>query len=393
MPDRAELETRVATLQSAIARAGLDGALILQRADLVYYAGAILQGALALPARGEARLFLWRGLGRLGETSPFEPVVLRGFTQLPAALGESPCGSWRRIGLEEDVLPVSTLRNLSLAAWSHAEFRDVSLLIRQQRSVKSETELTWVRDAGRALVTGFRAIPSIAREGMAEYELCAQMQVVMRRAGDQAGVRVRAFDGEAPGVVAYGPSAAVDIVFDGPLGHPGRSPYSPMGSGDRPLGRDCPLIVDVVAGVHGYTADMTRTYALGRLDKRFVEAHDFCVQVIEELARRMVPGAIPEELYLWAVAEADKAGFSDNFMNRGRNKVRFLGHGVGLELDELPVLAKRFTDPLRENMVVAIEPKIVFEDGAVGVEDTVIVKDYGAEVVTAFERPLIQIGG
>ncbi|MBN2433175.1 MAG: aminopeptidase P family protein [Acidobacteria bacterium] len=387
---RRELEERMGRLQAALRAQGLDGAVILQRADLIYYTDSVFQGALIVPAEGTAGLFVWRGEGLLSPLCPLAPTVVRGMGKLPAELAETEWRDWHRIGFEEDVLPVALWKHVG-AVWPAGERADVSPLIRSQRQVKSDSELVRVRRSGRALSEGFNALRRLLREGRREFEVQMEMEMVLRRAGDQAGGRSRAFNSEARGVVACGSAAAVETAFDGPIGQPGRNPLAPFGAGGGEIRPNTPVIVDVTAGIDGYLTDMTRTFYLGKLDKRFREAHAFCVHVLEEMTRRLVPGAVPEELYLWAVEQAEAAGWAEHFMNRGRNKVRFLAHGIGLELDELPVLARRFCDPLQENMVIAVEPKVVFEDGGVGVEDTLIVKPGGAEIVTPMERGLIRL--
>ncbi len=389
---REELQRRIDGLREAVLGAGLDGALVLQRADLIYYTGAVFQGALAVPAEGDPVLFTWRGQGRIGESCPVEPRPVKGFGKLHEGLLEAGIGAWKRVGLEEDTVPISMYKRLQAKVWPEAMFQDISPAIRAQRSVKSEAELVYTRRSAKALVAGFQALKKILREGIPEYEAQALMDVVMRREGDQAGGRTRGFNAEARGVIAYGASAAEHAAFDGPIGQPGRNPLAPMGAGTAQVGRGLPIIADHTCGVMGYMSDMTRTYAVGELEGRFTEAHDFCVQLHKEVLRKMVPGALPSELYLWALEEAERAGYGDVFMNQGPNRVRFLGHGVGIELDEWPVLAKPFTAPLQENMVVAVEPKIIYGDGGVGVEDTVVVTPGGAEVLTEMEYEIIPVG-
>ncbi len=387
----AELTARAENLQRAISDRGLDGALLLQRADLIYYTGSVFQGALLLPVTGETRLFVWRGQGRVGLECPWPLTPVKGLGHLAGVLRESAPPGWRRIGFEEDTVPVGWWRLLGPGIWPQAETVDIGPLIRSQRSVKSAAELDRVRRSGKALTAGFEALPDLIRAGLPEYEIQARMDVVMRQAGDQAGGRIRGFNAEARGVVACGASAAADIAFDGPIAQPGRNPLAPMGSGSAPIVPGRPIIVDHTAGVDGYMTDMTRTFHLGRLEERFIEAHALCVGILEETLREMVPGAVPSDLYDRAVARAEAAGFGVVFMNRGPNRVRFLGHGVGLEMDEWPVLARPFTDPLQEGQVLAVEPKCIFDDGGVGVEETVIVRPGGAEVVTPMERGLIRL--
>ncbi|MDP8207226.1 MAG: Xaa-Pro peptidase family protein [Candidatus Electryonea clarkiae] len=386
-----DIKERIQKLQDFLCDTGLDGSLIIQRADLLYYTGISFQGALVVPAKGDSRIYVWRGYGKFDDNFPIEYHNVLGLSGLTTSLSESEFAKWTEIGLEEDVLPVAIFKRLFLKTWSVGNFHDISTQIRNQRSVKSEIELKWIRASGKTLVKGFEALPGIICEGMPEYEIQAQMDVILRREGDQSYVRARAFNSEAIGVVAFGASGAGDNALDGPICQPGRSSFAQMGGGDRVVKPDFPLAVDVTTAVNGYTTDMTRCYSLGKLDSRFTDAHNFCVKLIEDIFAKMIPGAIPEEIYFWALNEAKTAGYEDVFMNSGYNKVRFLGHGIGIELDEWPVLAKRFTEPMKEGMVVAIEPKIIFQDGTVGVEDTVIVKEGGAEVVTGMKREIIQL--
>lgn len=388
---RDELTGRIERLQRTLGEQGLDGAVILQRADLIYYTGAAYHGALVVPASGEVSLYSWRGMGRIGDSCPVEPQPVKGFGKLHEGLLEAGCGDWKRVGLEEDVLPTSMYRRLMAKVWSGADTQDVSMAIRSQRAVKSAAELEQSREAARVLTAGFESLREHIREGVPEFEVQSQMDLVMRRAGDQAAGRTRGFNAEARGVVASGASAAVDTAFDGPIGQPGRNPLAPMGAGNAPVRAGVPVIVDHTSGVNGYMSDMTRTFSVGEVEARFREAHDLCVEIHQGALRRMVPGALPSEIYLWAVEQAEKAGFGEVFMNRGPNKVRFLGHGVGIEMDELPILARPFTDPLQENMVVAVEPKCIFEDGGVGVEDTVVVTPTGAEPLTTMEYGIIRV--
>jgi Xaa-Pro aminopeptidase len=387
-----EIRRRMEELQAVLRERGIDGALLLQRSDMIYYTGAVFQGAVALPARGYASLFAWRGCERLGDWIPATIGEIKGPGRLTEALGSKGIQEWKTVGFEEDVVPVALWRSLTSKVWPHGTYRDIAADIRRQRSVKSEAELQMVRRSGQILAGGFEALRTLIAPGEPSNVIQAEMAVVLRRLGDQHTHRARGFNAEAGGIVGSGADPSVPITFEGPLGQPGVTPLAPNGAGAAPILDHGPIIVDQTAGFHGYQTDMTRTFRTGPVAERFQEAHAFCVGLHEGLLRRMKPGEIPSEIYLWALDQAARSGYADTFMNRGRSRVRFLGHGVGIELDELPVLAKPFTEPLKEGMVVAVEPKVVFDDGAVGVEDTVIVRAGGAEVVTPMEYGLIEAG-
>lgn len=389
---KAELQGRIETLQSQLAERKIDGALVMQRADQIYYTGAAFQGALAVSSNGNAVLFVWRGADLIGDECPVEVRRIKSFGGLHEELKLINVTRWKRIGFEEDVLPVSMHKRLMNKLFAGGESVDVSPLIRSQRSVKSDAELIRMRAAGEVLSVGFQSMRDILNEGIHEYEAQSLMEMVLRGAGDQAGGRVRGFNAEARGVVASGPSAGVANAFDGPIGQPGRNPLAPMGAGDRLLRPGEPIMIDSTCGVDGYMSDMTRTYAIGELESRFTEAHQFCVELHQRTLKRMVPGVTPAELYELALDEARAAGYEENFMNRGDSKVRFLGHGIGIEMDEWPVLARSFDTPLEENMVIAVEPKIIFDDGGVGVEDTVVVTKEGAEPLTVMEYEIAAVG-
>jgi len=389
---REELAERIEKLRESIQAMKLDGALILQRADLIYYTGAAFQGALAVSGNGKAILFVWRGQGLLGDNIPVEVRSIKGFGALHEELKLVNATSWKRIGFEEDVLPVAMHKRLMNKLWLAGESVDISPVIRRQRSVKSESELERVRRSGRVLSLGFQALTEILREGIYEYEAQALMDVVLRGGGDQAAGRTRGFNAEARGVVASGASAGAPTAFDGPVGQPGRNPLAPMGAGGDMIRAGVPIVVDHTAGVDGYMTDMTRCYAIGKVEARFEDAHQFCVDLHKQLLQKLVPGAVPEDLYWWAIEQAERAGYGENFMNRGDNRVRFIGHGIGIEMDEWPVIARSFTDPLEENTVLAVEPKIIYDDGGVGVEDTVVVTPSGGVPVTQMALGIASAG-
>jgi Xaa-Pro aminopeptidase len=185
------------------------------------------------------------------------------------------------------------------------------------------------------------------------------------------------------GTVSAGSSACYPCYFDGPDGLEGLYPAAHQGGGERVIEPGRTVLVDFVGGAGGYLADRTRVFCAGEPPAEAREAHRFCLEVQREIVSRVKPGAVPSAIFEEVQAVVEDSPWADRFMGWGENRVSFLGHGVGLDLDELPILARRFDDPLVPGHVLAIEPKIFLgETGGVGVENTWVVTDDGCRNVT-----------
>jgi len=122
----------------------------------------------------------------------------------------------------------------------------------------------------------------------------------------------------------------------------------------------------------GYQTDKTMTYVFrGAVPRQAEEMHSRCTGIMEEMASMLVPGAVPSRIYS-SVIEGQEPGFLEHFMGHAEPPVRFLGHGVGLAVDEPPVIALGFDEPLEEGMAIALEPKYAFPGvGLVGIGEYV----------------------
>jgi Xaa-Pro aminopeptidase len=301
-------------------------------------------------------------------------------------------GSARRLGLTLDVVPVA-VQQFWTTALPGVEWTDVSSLVRDLRSAKSPWELERMRETARLLAGVFREVPTFLRPGMREVDLAAELEVRMRRAGNEGSPRVRGFNQEFfMGLAIAGAAATAPSYFDGPVTGRGLSPSSPLGASVEPIGRDVPVLLDYTAIRGGYITDMTRIAVCGRLAPELERAFEVALAIQRELAEALVPGAVPSRLFAMARDRAEAAGLGDRFMGPPGAQARFVGHGLGLELDELPVLAPGFDAPLRPGQTVAIEPKFVFPgQGAVGIENTWVVGERCGERITGFPDDLIAV--
>ena len=364
----AEIERRLTAFQQALRAAAIDCALLIEASDLVYLTGVMADAHLLVPADGEPILLVRRSLERVQADSPLEDVrPFRSFKELPPLLTELGA---RRIGLELDVLPAARyLRYRDLLP--DAELVDVSDVVAGVRAVKSTWELTMIGKAAEQVAAAFAAAPALVAEQPTDRAIQIELEHLMRQAGHQGPLRFRGLNGQMfYGAVLAGPDGAIAPWADTPLGGPGPSAAVGKGPSGWEIRDGDAVTVDLVGGWEGYLADATRTFFRGTPNPQLAEALAVCESILAALEELMVPGTPAEQLYLRGLELATEAGFGDHWMGHGPGRVRFVGHGVGLEINERPFLAQGFTDPLAFGNVIAVEPKLVFPGlGAVGVEN------------------------
>jgi len=385
----AEVETRIALFQRLLREQGLDGALLCHPVDIFYFSGTAQNGYLWVPSEESPILWVQRSLERARRESPLREI--RPYPGLQA-MGNRVAGrKGARVGLEMDVLPTKDFLRLQERLVG-TKFEDATALIRRVRQVKSPFELRFMRKAAALHAEVFAEIPRLIRESRTELDLSARIEFTLRCREHQGLLRLRRWNQDLYyGPVVSGTSACSPTPFDGPVGALGLYPALPQGAGRKELEPGEPILVDVVFGYNGYFVDKTRTFALGSLSEEWIEAHRLCLRIQDEAVRKLKPGRPCNEVYAEVVAAfEDTSPFWPHFMGCNDNKVHFLGHGVGLELDEWPVLAPGFEEPLRPGMTIAIEPKLFPPGkGGIGLENVYLVTDQGTEKITDFPDDLV----
>ena len=393
---QAEIEGRILRLQAALSKAGIDLAVVVQNVDLFYLSGTIQQGQLLVPAEGEPVLLVRKDPERARQESAIKDIRPAGsLRELPRAVAGLGIGPEAAIGMELDVIPVNVFRRYE-GLFPSGSIRDCSPIIRQVRSVKSEYERALIVEAARIVDGGVRAAVEALRPGMTELELSTVCEAAMRQAGNSI-VRVRAFNEEWPfGNVGAGPDAALAGYTGNPLAGAGVSPAVGQGSGWRPIGPGEPVVLDLVGFAGGYLADQTRTISIGPLPADLVEGYRLCLGVQDVVKDAARTGAACGDVYKqaneWMTEQLASSGLTAYFMGAPNNQAPYVGHGVGLELDEFPVLARGFKTLLEQDQVIACEPKLVFPGrGVVGVENTWRVTDHGLERLTVSPDKLLDL--
>jgi len=290
----------------------------------------------------------------------------------------------RRVGVDETGIAVSIYKKLS-AAFSQTAFQDISLILSMIRSVKSDYEIGLIREAGRRHQAIHDRIPGMIQEGMTEWELGSAVHAQMLSLEYTGLMRLAAFNSEFfAGVISFGESGNYPTAGVGPDGLVGLSPAFPFLGGTKRLEKGEIIFIDTGFAYQGYFTDKTRVFALGTPPQAAVDAHRVCLHIQEAVRSRLKPGMIAskifEEVYQTEVVPRN---FEEHFMGFGSNQTLFLGHGIGLVIDEFPVIAEKVDCPLQENMVIAVEPKKgLMGIGLVGVENTFLVTGHGGEKLT-----------
>ena len=388
---RSEIDARINKLQAALQDQGIDGVLILQNSDLFYFSGTIQQAHLYVPAEGSPLLMVRKSLERAREESPLAAIVaLQSPKQLPEIIAKHDLQPPAVLGMELDVLPANNYF-MYRKIFPAAEIRDVALPIRMLRAVKSAYELDLIRQAAAFSDQVATIMPGLIQEGLTEVELAGMVEAQARKLGHQGIVRMRLWGAELfYGHLMAGPSAAVPSYLASPTGGASVSPAVAQGAGFRRIGRNEPILLDYVFAWQGYISDHTRIYCIGSPPRMLAEAHEKMLAIQAHIKTLATPGTAAGELYEAAVSMAHDQGLDANFMGVGPDRIRFIGHGVGLELDEFPFLAKGQATELQEGMVVALEPKLIFPgQGVVGIENTHVVTANGLRQLTQAEEQIV----
>ena len=388
-----ELNGRLRNLQHWMQDADVDAAFVFQNVDVFYFAGTSQSGLLCLPATGEPVFLVQKSLSRARMESPWGRLQpFPGFKKLPERLRSEGITNLRRVGIENDVLPTSYYLRL-VELFPGVQFVDASDAIRRIRMVKSSHEADQIRLAGRMLGTAFNQLPRWIRPGVTELQVMAQLEGFLRSQGHPGIVPTRGFGNQIGfGTISSGANASYPVPFPGPVGSMGLGPAVPCGGGLRKLAEGDCVMVDIVGGHQGYLIDKTRVYVPGRPAQDMLDAHNFVLDLMREIESMLIPGALCSAIYRQVLARVKDSPYASGFMGAADNQVRFIGHGIGLELDELPVLAGGFDIPLEPGMMIAIEPKIFFpERGGVGIENTYLLTDSGFENLTSYPEEIFAI--
>lgn len=384
---REEASLRIDRFHKAMAGAGIDGLLVADNADIFYLTGRVYAGFAYIPA-GMAPLWFVR---RPVELEGDGVVYIRKPEDMASHIVAAGLAMPRRLGLELDILSFNQAERLR-SVFPGAECVDTTPMMRAMRAVKTDFEVEQMRLSGLKHEQVYRKIPKLYRVGMTDVELQVEIERISRLEGCLGVFRISGQSMEIyMGNVLAGRNADVPAPYDFAMGGRGLDPSIPGGAAGEEIKEHNAVMVDLNGNFTGYMTDMTRVFAVGSLPQEAVDAHQCSIDICRAFEREARPGVEARTLYEMCADMARERGLERYFMGH-RQHAGFVGHGVGIEVNEWPVIAPRSRQILERNNAIALEPKFVIpEVGAVGIENTYVIEDTGARSLTNASEEIVQL--
>lgn len=388
-----EINARLEKIQSDLKKDDFTGAIISHHTNLFYFSGTSQNGLLFIPCEGKPVLMIKKSFERALKESTIEHIIeLNSYKNARQILMDSGYNNLSKIGFELDVIPYNTYLFYQ-EIFPDFVITDVSSIIRNIRLIKSDYEIDLIRESCRLNDTVFKKVPAMIHEGMSEVELAGLFEAQLRNGGLGGSTKIRTFNQDfLYGVIVSGSNGSIPTYFNGPVGGQGLTPANnPHGASWKKIERNESVYIDYACVKNGYISDTARIFAIGSLPDKLIKAHEVALEIQYTLVSLIKTGIPCKSMYEKACEIAHRYGLSENFMGLGKNSVRFIGHGVGLELDEVPVFAPKIETLMQRGMTFAMEPKFIFPEGAIGIENTFALTDKGIEKLNNIEEKIVFI--
>lgn len=386
---RKELDLRIEKVREAMIASGCDSLLIASTTNIFYLSACVFRGYVLIESGKDP---VWFMVAPSIAPDGFPAAVnIHKPEAIPDWMKDNGYPVPEKIGLEFDDLLYSDIERLR-RLFPESEIANGSRPMREARMVKTEYEIQKIREDGMHQARAYSQVPHCYKPTMTDLELQIEVERVLRLEGCLGYLRAAGSRMELNlGSVLSGDNADAPSPYDFSMGGAGVDPSLPVGADGKTIKPGSAVMLDMNGGFNGYQSDMTRTWYLESISDFAVKAHECSRKILRELEKIALPGVIISDLYKRAVEIAEEEGLSEYFMGHHR-KAKFIGHGIGIELNEQPVVMERNHQPLQKNMTIALEPKFVIPHvGAVGVENTYRVGDNGLENLTVFPEELQEL--
>ena len=383
IPDnfKAEINLRINSLRKNIIQNGADAVLINSNVNIYYLSGRFYRGYVYVSLDRDPLWFIVKpDIYRKEEQIEY----IRKPELIPEILISKGYSLPQKLALEFDDLSYSDIIRLQ-NVFHRVDYVNGSKIMKITRMIKTQWEIDQMKIDGIHHANVYSKIKECYRPGMSDLQLQIEIERELRTEGALGVSRVAGNLMEINmGSVINGENADNPSPYEFTMGGSGVDSSLPVGADNRPILPHTTVMIDMNGTFNGYQTDMTRVWALDEIPELALKAHECSLKILYTLEKIAVPGVKVSALYDKAIEIVEKEGLKEYFMGH-KSQVSFIGHGVGIELNELPVVNARSKDILAENMTIALEPKFVIPKvGAVGAENTYQVTTDGLKNLTVF---------
>ena len=379
-----ELINRIYKVRNFICESNADACIITSQINLFYLNGFIFDGFMYILPDKDPLLFVKRPVNISGKNV----FYISKPEQIPDLLTEFGHKMPSNLLIEADIMSISEGNRLQTAL-RMPKLLNISGKMREIRSIKSESEIEQLRISAQIQSNIYEQIPHLYHKGMRDIDFQIEIEYLMRKHGS-LGV-FRSFGQNMDifmGSVIAGDNATVPSPYDFAMGGKGLSPYIPIGASGIILAEGMTIMFDMAGNFTPYQSDMTRTFAIGNVPEIAYKAHQISIEMNRWVEENVKLGTACSEIYNKSIDFVQRNHLEEYFMGT-MQQAKFVGHGVGLEINELPILTPRTKEIMQANIAFAYEPKFVLPGiGAVGIENTFVVKETGIEKITLFDETL-----
>lgn len=372
-----EVSERIERLRRGLEKNNIEAAIIIYRPNCFYFSGTAQDEIVYISIDSAPILLVKRDFDRAKIESPIARVLsYSSLSEIPkiikSQLGKLP----RLLGIEMQILPFSLCKKIE-SLFEPCYFYDISAIIKKCRQKKSAFEVEKIKAASDIASSIFEESKNLITVGMTEAELSNRLDWEAKKRGHEGMVRMLGINSETHGWhVLAGKSGCISSAVEAAAGGEGTSVAFPVGGGQKKTAENEPIIIDCVICVEGYLSDQTRTFCVGSVPDEVEVAYNACCSVLNGILELYQPGIICSQLYHYAIELISELNMKNGFLGLPGKKASFLGHGIGLEVNEMPVIGIGQEYPLENDTTIAIEPKIVIpEKGLVGIENTYLIQN------------------
>ncbi len=379
-----EIRQRIHLLKEKMAQAGMDGVFITHRPDYYYFSGTAQDAWLYITLDHEPLLFVRRYLPRAVAESPLTQIVpVQTITEIPQIIKDSHGCFAKTIGLAFDLVPVRDFRFYQSLFFGSA-WQDASPLILSCRAVKSGYELGILEKTAEISSKVFAFIAGNLTPGISESDLAGKIEAYARTLGHSGRLQMRHYRSEGLSChIMGGACGGQPGALDSPVSGTGVCTAWPFGAGPGVIRKNDPVLIGFSTMAMGYHMVESRMFVAGKMEAQADAASLAAIEILHHIKDAMKPGVAVKTIYQTSMAMADKLGLGEQFLGIPELKVKSLGHGVGVELVESPIIAKGHGTTLESGMVIIAQPQFIFKDRfAAGIESAIRVTARGSRFIS-----------